>query len=271
MVRTLPVQICRTFVVALKYGYFPHSDYEVMCKGSSEEADKLNLRHLLIASWLKPPDAVLERELLDSAARNHFDLEHHYFVLSRCVLDSAKGSPVMGRGRWFGCRGHGVSGDVGVESVDSNDSIGSPAPVSRVTTAPVGVCVIPGRVCVGFCCACCECTWCAVCCTSAESTLQRLAHFLTVPVEELKDYLVSKGTSTDLTLNALTLAGFTACRKGSSLWNGIINRAGTYAVVSSIACALMVRSEWCLAPLWALERETLRLSLLCLYCRGDVF
>ena len=268
MVRTLPVQICRTFVVALKYGYFPHSDYEVMCKGSSEEADKLNLRHLLIASWLKPPDAVLERELLDSAARNHFDLEHHYFVLSRCVLDSAKGSPVMGRGRWFVCRGHGVLGDVGV---DNDDSVGSPAPVSHVTTAPACVCVIPGRVCVGFCCACCECTWCAVCCTSAESTLQRLAHFLTVPVEELKDYLVSKGTSTDLTLNALTLAGFTACRKGSSLWNGIINRAGTYAVVSSIACALMVRSEWCLAPLWALERETLRLSLLCLYCRGDVF
>ena len=76
-------QISRNFVVAVKYGYFPKSDYSVMCKGTFREAEAVNTRHMLIVGWLKPSDKLLENELVESAARNRIDLEQHYFVLSR--------------------------------------------------------------------------------------------------------------------------------------------------------------------------------------------
>lgn len=81
-----PSQISRSFVVAVKYGYFSASDYETMCTADFKTCSNLNItRHILLTAWMAPVDRLMETELIDSAARNRFDLEHNYFTVSRWV------------------------------------------------------------------------------------------------------------------------------------------------------------------------------------------
>jgi hypothetical protein len=76
----------RAFVVGVKYGYFPESDYNIVRRGTFMQALRVNGYHMLLASWVSPPDDMLEKELLDAAARDGNELQEHAFTISRSAV-----------------------------------------------------------------------------------------------------------------------------------------------------------------------------------------
>ena len=75
--------------------------------------------------------------------------------------------------------------------------------------------------------------------------MRRLAEYLRLPVEELREYLAGKGMaseSAEVTLNALTLAGFTTCRQGPTGWSGVVAKLPAYSVAAGLVCGVVVRA-----------------------------
>lgn len=67
----------RQFVIAVKYGYMPLSEYKTVLNGDPATSDALQMRHQLLTGWLTPKDEALYMELTDAAARHRIDLGGH--------------------------------------------------------------------------------------------------------------------------------------------------------------------------------------------------
>jgi hypothetical protein len=121
----------------------------------------MNMRHMLISGWLAPQDRTLEKELIDSAARNRFDLEQHYFTLSRWATSAA------------------IPADVFPQlSPECGQTCYVPSVVCAAQLRLLSVCYFPRALCL------------LPAVHSSDSTQRRLAEFLCIPVEELRAYQV---------------------------------------------------------------------------------
>ena len=77
IVLLLAMYCSRGFVVAVKYGYMPVCDYNVIKYGEEKAATAVQRRHQLLTGWIVPEEAVLNLELTDAAARHRIDLAAH--------------------------------------------------------------------------------------------------------------------------------------------------------------------------------------------------
>jgi hypothetical protein len=73
----------RSYVVAIKYGYYSREDYAVVCNGSFSDAVALNKRQMLVSGWMRPNLTTLRTEVLDAAARNRIDIHSLHFDVER--------------------------------------------------------------------------------------------------------------------------------------------------------------------------------------------
>lgn len=65
----LAMYTSRVLVIAVKYGYMPLCDYNVILQGTVGDAEVVQNRQQLLTGWVNPSDASLRAELAQSAAR----------------------------------------------------------------------------------------------------------------------------------------------------------------------------------------------------------
>jgi hypothetical protein len=97
----LAMYTSRVLIIAVKYGYMPTCDYNVMMHGTTEDAGAVQNRQQLLTGWVNPSDASLRAELAQSAARYRMStfwthLKQNYVFCDVSVREEDWGSHVRG-------------------------------------------------------------------------------------------------------------------------------------------------------------------------------